>query len=111
MPPPLTRSSPERLPVGLKSSKLLGTGSAYYAPGSSVVEMVEAIIKDKKKILPCAAFLQGEYGISDLYVGVPVKLGAAGLEEIIEITLTDDEQAALKKSADAVRELVGVINV
>ncbi len=96
---------------GAEIVKLLGTGSAYYAPGSSVVEMVEAIIKDKKKILPCAAFLQGEYGISDLYVGVPVKLGAAGLEEIIEITLTDDEQAALKKSADAVRELVGVINV
>ncbi len=96
---------------GAEIVKLLGTGSAYYAPGSSVVEMVEAIIKDKKKILPCAAFLQGEYEISDLYVGVPVKLGAAGLEEIIEITLTDDEQAALKKSADAVRELVGVINV
>ena len=96
---------------GAEIVKLLGTGSAYYAPGSSVVEMVEAILKDKKKILPCAAFLQGEYGISDLYVGVPVKLGAAGLEEIIEITLTDDEQAALKKSADAVRELVGLINV
>ena len=96
---------------GAEIVKLLGTGSAYYAPGSSVVEMVEAILKDKKKILPCAAFLQGEYGISDLYVGVPVKLGAAGLEEIIEITLTDSEQAALKKSADAVRELVGVINV
>jgi malate dehydrogenase len=96
---------------GAEIVKLLGTGSAYYAPGSSVVEMVEAILKDKKKILPCAAFLQGEYGISDLYVGVPVKLGAAGLEEIIQITLTDSEQAALKKSADAVRELVGVINV
>ena len=96
---------------GAEIVKLLGTGSAYYAPGSSVVEMVEAILTDKKKILPCAAFLQGEYGISDLYVGVPVKLGAAGLEEIIEITLTDSEQAALKKSADAVRELVGVINV
>ena len=96
---------------GAEIVKLLGTGSAYYAPGSSVVEMVEAILKDKKKILPCAAFLQGEYGISDLYVGVPVKLGAAGLEEIIEITLTDDEQAALQKSADAVRELVDVINV
>ena len=96
---------------GAEIVKLLRTGSAYYAPGSSVVEMVEAILKDKKKILPCAAFLQGEYGISDLYVGVPVKLGAAGLEEIIEITLTESEQAALKKSADAVRELVGVINV
>ena len=96
---------------GAEIVKLLGTGSAYYAPGSSVVEMVEAILKDKKKILPCATFLQGEYGISDLYVGVPVKLGAAGLEEIIEITLTDSEQAALKKSGDAVRELVGIINV
>jgi malate dehydrogenase len=73
--------------------------------------MVEAILKDKKKILPCAAFLQGEYGISDLYVGVPVKLGARGIEEIIQITLTDDEQTALKKSADAVRELVDVIGM
>ena len=96
---------------GAEIVKLLGSGSAYYAPGSAVVEMVEAILKDKKKILPCAAFLQGEYGIADLFVGVPVKLGAAGLEEIIQITLTDDEQAALTKSAEAVRELVQVINV
>ena len=96
---------------GAEIVKLLGSGSAYYAPGSAVVEMVEAILKDKKKILPCAAFLQGEYGISDLFVGVPVKLGAAGLEEIIQITLSDDEQAALLKSAEAVRELVQVINV
>jgi len=96
---------------GAEIVKLLGSGSAYYAPGSAVVEMVEAILKDKKKILPCAAFLQGEYGISDLFVGVPVKLGAAGLEEIIQITLSDDEQAALVKSAEAVRELVQVINV
>lgn len=96
---------------GAEIVKLLGTGSAFYAPGSSVVEMVEAILKDKKKILPCAAFLQGEYGISDLYVGVPVKLGARGIEEIIQITLTDDEQTALKKSADAVRELVDVIGM
>ena len=95
---------------GAEIVKLLGSGSAYYAPGSAVVEMVEAILKDKKKILPCAAFLQGEYGISDLFVGVPVKLGAAGLEEIIQITLRDDEQAALLKSAEAVRELVQVIN-
>ena len=95
---------------GAEIVKLLGTGSAYYAPGSAIVEMVEAILKDKKKILPCAAFLQGEYEISDLFVGVPVKLGAAGLEEIIQITLTDDERAALMKSADAVRELVQVIN-
>ena len=96
---------------GAEIVKLLGTGSAYYAPGSSAVEMVEAILKDKKKILPCSAYLQGEYGISDLYVGVPVKLGAGGMEEVIQITLHEDEQAALNRSADAVRELVGVINV
>ena len=96
---------------GAEIVKLLGTGSAFYAPGSAVVEMVEAILKDKKKILPCAAFLHGEYGIEDLFVGVPVKLGAAGIEQIIEITLTEDEQAALVKSADAVRELVQVIDV
>jgi len=96
---------------GAEIVKLLGSGSAYYAPGSAVVEMVEAILKDKKKILPCAAFLQGEYGISDLFVGVPVKLGAAGLEEIVEITLTEEENAALTKSADAVRELVQIIDV
>ena len=83
----------------------------FYAPGSAVVEMVEAILKDKKKILPCAVYLQGEYGVNDLYVGVPVKLGAAGLEEVIQITLTEEEQSALLKSADAVRELVQVINV
>ena len=96
---------------GAEIVKLLGTGSAFYAPGSSVVEMVEAVLKDKKKILPCAAFLQGEYRIHDLFVGVPVKLGAAGLEKIIEITLTADEQAALMKSAEAVRELVQIIKV
>ena len=96
---------------GAEIVKLLGSGSAYYAPGSAVVEMVEAILKDKKKILPCAAFLQGEYGVSDLFVGVPVKLGAGGVEEIIQITLSADEQAALTKSADAVRELVQIINV
>ena len=96
---------------GAEIVKLLGTGSAYYAPGSAVVEMVEAVLKDKKKILPCSVFLQGEYGIQDLFVGVPCKLGGNGLEEIIEITLTPDEDAALKKSAEAVRELVGIINV
>ena len=96
---------------GAEIVKLLGSGSAYYAPGSAVVEMVEASLKDKKKILPCAAFLQGEYGISNLFVGVPVKLGAAGLEEIVEITLTEEENAALMKSADAVRELVQIIGV
>jgi malate dehydrogenase len=96
---------------GAEIVKLLGTGSAYYAPGSAVVEMVEAVLKDKKKILPCSVFLQGEYGIQDLFVGVPCKLGAHGLEEIIEITLMPDEDAALKKSAAAVRELVEIINV
>ena len=84
---------------------LLKTGSAYYAPASAAVEMAESILKDKKKILPCAAYLQGEYGIQDLFIGVPVKLGAKGAEEIIEITLTEEEQQALQKSADAVQEL------
>lgn len=96
---------------GAEIVKLLGTGSAFYAPGSAVVEMVESILKDKKKILPCAVFLQGEYGIQDLFVGVPVKLGAAGVEDIVEINLLEDEKSALKQSADAVRELVEVIKV
>ena len=96
---------------GAEIVKLLGTGSAYYAPGSAVVEMVEAVLKDKKKILPCSVFLQGEYGVHDLFVGVPCKLGGNGLEEIIEITLTPDEDVALKKSAESVRELVEIINV
>lgn len=85
---------------------LLKTGSAYYAPSSAAVEMAEAILEDKKKILPCAAYLQGEYGIHDLFVGVPVKLGSGGVEEIIEVSLTDAEMSALRKSAGAVRELV-----
>ena len=84
---------------GAEIVKLLGTGSAYYAPGAAVVEMVDAILKDKKKILPCAAFLQGEYQIHDLFVGVPVKLGARGIEEIVQIALTAEEQRALSKSA------------
>jgi malate dehydrogenase len=96
---------------GAEIVKYLKTGSAYYAPSSATTEMVEAILKDKKKILPCAAFLQGEYGIKGLYVGVPVKLGAKGIEQIIQIKLTAEEQAALNKSADAVKELVGVIGV
>jgi malate dehydrogenase len=94
---------------GAEIVKLLGTGSAYYAPGSAVVEMVEAILKDKKKILPCAVYLQGEYGITGLFVGVPVKLGARGVEQIFEIKLSADEQAGLNKSAAAVKELVDVI--
>src|ERR1039458_1582993 len=96
---------------GVEIVKYLKTGSAYYAPSAATVEMVEAILKDKKKILPCAAYLQGEYGISGLYVGVPCKLGAKGLEQIIEIKLTADEQAALNKSADAVKELCTVIGM
>jgi malate dehydrogenase len=89
----------------------LKTGSAFYAPSAAAVEMVEAIFYDRKKILPCAAFLEGEYGINGLYVGVPVKLGKNGIEEIIQIKLTAEEQAALQKSAHAVKELVQVIGV
>jgi malate dehydrogenase len=85
---------------------LLKTGSAYYAPAAASVEMAEAILKDKKKILPCAALLEGEYGINGLFIGVPVKLGENGVEEIIQINLTDEEQEALNQSADAVRGLV-----
>ncbi len=96
---------------GAEIVKHLKTGSAYYAPSAAAVEMVEAILKDKKKILPCAAYLTGEYGINGLYVGVPCKLGAKGLEKIIEIKLTEEEQAALQKSADAVKELCTVIGV
>ena len=96
---------------GAEIVKYLKTGSAYYAPSSATTEMVEAILKDTKKILPCAAYLQGEYGIKGLFVGVPCKLGARGLEQIIEIKLTSEEQAALQKSADAVQELVKVIGV
>jgi len=84
---------------------LLKTGSAFYAPASAAVEMAESILKDKKKILPCAAYLEGEYGIRDLFIGVPVKLGATGVEQVIEIKLTSEENAALRKSADAVQEL------
>jgi malate dehydrogenase len=90
---------------------LLKTGSAYYAPSAAVVEMVVAILKDKKKILPCAAYLEGEYGVSGLFVGVPCKLGANGIEQIIEIKLTADEKAQLDKAVGTVRELVGVLGV
>ncbi len=89
----------------------LKTGSAYYAPSASILEMVDAILKDKKKILPTAAYLEGEYGINGLYMGVPCKLGSKGVEEIIEIHLTSDERAALQKSAASVQELVDVIGV
>ena len=90
---------------------LLKTGSAYYAPSAAVFEMVEAILKDKKKILPCAAYLEGEYGVKGLFVGVPVKLGARGIEQVIEIKLTPDEFAGLQKSAASVRELVNVLGL
>ena len=96
---------------GAEIVNLLKTGSAFYAPSAAVVEMIDAIFNDRKKILPCAVFLEGEYGIQGLFVGVPVKLGARGMEQIIEITLTDEERAALEKSAAGVKELVGVIGV
>lgn len=94
---------------GAEIVKYLKTGSAYYAPAASTCEMVESILKDKKKVLPCAIHLEGEYGIQGLFVGVPVKLGAKGVEKIYEIKLTPEEDTALKKSAAAVQELVGVI--
>jgi malate dehydrogenase len=96
---------------GAEIVKYLKTGSAYYAPSAAVAEMVEAILKDKKKIMPCAVYLDGEYGIKGLFVGVPVKLGTNGVEQIIEIKLTADEQEELERSAGAVKELVAVIGV
>ena len=96
---------------GAEIVKYLKTGSAYYAPSAATAEMVEAILKDKKKILPCAVYLEGEYGISGLFVGVPCKLGANGLEQIIQIKLTPEEQTALQKSADSVAELIKVIGI
>jgi malate dehydrogenase len=94
---------------GAEIVKHLKTGSAYYAPSAAAVEMAESILKDKKKVLPCAAYLEGEYGIHGLFVGVLVKLGAGGIEKIYEIKLTAEEQAKLKKSADSVQELVNVL--
>ena len=94
---------------GAEIVKYLKTGSAYYAPSAAAVEMAESILKDKKKVLPCAAYLEGEYGINGLFVGVPVKLGARGIEQIYQIKLTADEQALLQKSAGAVEELVKVM--
>jgi malate dehydrogenase len=88
--------------------KLLGT-SAWYAPGAASAQMVDAVMLDEKRVLPCTAYLEGEYGIDGLYMGVPVKLGAGGIEEIVELDLTDEEQTALQASADAVREVVGVL--
>jgi malate dehydrogenase len=111
--------SPEKLEAiitrtrkgGAEIVNLLKSGSAYYAPSASAVQMVEAILKDKKKILPCAVYLEGEYGIKDLFVGVPVKLGSKGVEQIMEIKLTPEEKAALDKSAASVRELVTVLGL
>ncbi len=96
---------------GAEIVKYLKAGSAYYAPSAAVTEMAEAILKDKKKVLPCAAYLDGEYGISGYYIGVPCKLGSRGIEQILEIKLTADEDGALKKSAAAVKELCAVIGV
>jgi malate dehydrogenase len=96
---------------GAEIVKLLGMGSAYFAPSASVLQMVDSILLDKNMIMPCAVYLQGEYGIHGLFVGVPVKLGAQGLEQIIEIELTQDEQSLLQKSAQAVKELVDVMGI
>jgi malate dehydrogenase len=96
---------------GAEIVSLLKTGSAYYAPSSSTVEMVDAVLKDKHKVLPCSCYLEGEFGIRDLYVGVPAQLGAKGVERIWEIKLTDSESAALEKSAAAVQELVNVMKL
>ncbi len=96
---------------GAEIVKLLGTGSAYFAPSASVLQMVDSILLDKNMIMPCAVYLQGEYGIHGLFVGVPVKLGAQGLERVIEIELTQDEQSLLQKSAHAVKELIDVMGI
>jgi len=96
---------------GAEIVKFLKTGSAYYAPSSGAVQMVEAIVKDQKRILPCSAWLTGEYGMKDLFLGVPVKLGRKGIEKIIEVTLTDEERAALAQSAQAVREPMSVVKL
>ena len=96
---------------GAEIVNLLGSGSAFYAPSAAVAQMIDSIILDKKMILPCAVYLQGEYGIHNLFVGVPAKLGAKGVEEVIQIELTAEEAAALKKSADSVQELVGVMGI
>jgi len=94
---------------GAEIVKHLKTGSAYYAPSAAAVEMAESILRDKKKVLPCAAYLEGEYGINGLFVGVPCKLGARGIEKIYELKLTAEEQTGLQKSAAAVQELVDVL--
>jgi malate dehydrogenase len=95
---------------GAEIVNFLKTGSAFYAPGAAIIQMVESILKDKKRILPCAALLQGEYGQEGIFMGVPVKLGSGGVEEIIELDLTPEEKAAFDKSADHVRELIKVLS-
>jgi len=96
---------------GAEIVNLLKTGSAFYAPSAAVAQMVDAIVYDRKQILPCAVRLEGEYGIEGLFVGVPAKLGAGGVEEILELDLTEPEQAALRRSADSVRELIAVMGI
>src|SRR5205807_547454 len=96
---------------GAEIVKLLGTGSAYFAPSASVLQMVDSILLDKKMIMPCTVYLQGEYGIDNLFVGVPVKLGVQGVEQIVEIELDQNERALLQKSANAVKELIGVMGI
>jgi malate dehydrogenase len=96
---------------GAEIVKYLKTGSAYYAPSSGAVQMAEAIVFDQKRILPCAAWLEGEYGMSDIFLGVPVKLGRGGMEKVFEVELTSDERAALGKSADAVREPMSKLTI
>ena len=95
---------------GAEIVDLLGSGSAFYAPAAAIVEMIDAVLLDQKRILPCAAYLQGEYGLNDLFVGVPVKLGAGGVEEVIELDLTDEEREDLEHSADDVRQMVEVLH-
>jgi malate dehydrogenase len=96
---------------GAEIVNLLGTGSAYFAPSAAVLQMVDSIILDKKMIMPCAAYLQGEYGFQDIFVGVPVKLGSQGMEQVVEVELSEQERAALEKSANAVKELIGVMGI
>ena len=96
---------------GIEIVNYYKTGSAYYAPSAAVAEMVESVLRDEKKILPCAAYLEGEYGMSGVYLGVPVKLGRGGIEKIVEIALEPDEQAALSRSAESVRELFRILTV
>ena len=100
---------PHRATAAPKSSALLKTGSAYYAPAAATAQMVEAVVRDKKRLIPCAAYCDKEYGVGGYYVGVPVILGASGVERIIELKLTDDEQAAFHKSVDAVKQLVAAM--